>query len=267
MSEVTIAPALDAFGRACVRLEPGSESGGIRPGNPNQGGYHNSRRRLLELGKGGDYSLRYVWDKRGNDTRARAFDWTFPDAQAGRYGTIRKYGNRVRTAYERNDPRLVGWREVLIRTDRGIEGFDFVGRYVRTPDDTHGWHGHFSIMNEFVDDTWPYTNMLSILSGEDPDMANLEDIDKQRIASAEWRLHHLLQLDATAENDPFGGTYDLKLVTFILDLANVVKGIDQRVQQLGGGIDADTFEVVHERVMRRILGEADGATPAPGGGV
>ena len=256
---VTIAPTLDAFGRACVRLEPGSQSGGIAPGNSKQGGYHNSRQRLLELEKGGDYSLRYPWDNRGNATRARAFDWTFPDAQAGRYGTIRKYGNRVRDAYNRRDARLTGWREVLIRTDAGIQGFDFVGWYTRTPDDTHGWHGHFSIMNEFVDEQWPYDNMLSILSGEDPDMA-LEGDDRRWVKNADHYLWKLHTLEAEIPiND--GGTLDSELVPALVKLFDDVEEIRETVATLSaGGID----EAMLERVVRRVLGGVDGAVPPAG---
>lgn len=255
---VTISPELDAFGRACVRMEPGTQSGGILPGNPNQGGYHNSRRKLIELGRSKDYSLRHPWDKRGNDTRARGFDWTFPDAQSGRYGTIRKYGNRVRAAYERRDPLLTGWREVLIRTDRGIEGFDFVGWFVRTPDDTHGWHGHFSIMNEFVDEAWPYNNMLSVLSGqtEGEDMA-LDADEKRLLDNADkylWKLH-TLEPEVPING---GGTLNSELVHALVKLFDDVEEIRERVSTpSAGGID----EAMLERVVRKVLGGVDGAVP------
>ena len=256
---VTIAPTMEAFARECVRLSPGSQNGGIAPGDPNQGGYHNSRDKLRALGKTGDYSLRHPWDNRGNSSRARAFDWTFPDAQAGRYDTIRRYGNRVRDAYNRRDYRLTGWREVLIRTDAGIQGFDFVGWYVRTPDGTHGWHGHFSIMNEFVDEVWPYNNMLSILRGDPPGGVNVAlDADEKRLLDNAdkylWKLHDL------ESRVPIngGGTLDSKLVPALVKLFADVEEIREAVATLEvGGVTEEMLE----RVVRRVLGGVDGAVP------
>lgn len=252
---VTIAPLMDEFARRCLRLEPGTQDGGIAPGDPNQGGYHNSREKLLALGKTGDYSLRHPWDKRGNPSRARAFDWTFPDAQAGRYGTIRKYGNRVRDAFHRRDPRLTGWREVLIRTDQGIQGFDCVEWFIRTPDATHGWHGHFSAMNEFVDEGWLYDNMISVLSGEDAAMA-LSAEETRLVKNADaylWKLH---TLDPRVPiND---GTLNSDLVPALVKLFDDVEEIRETVAALQAG---GVTEEMHERVMRKILGGVDGAVP------
>lgn len=250
---VTIAPTLDAFARSCVRLEPGTQNGGIAPGDPNQGGYHNSREKLLALGKGGDYSLRHPWDKRGNASRARAFDWTFPDAQAGRFGTIRKYGNRVRDAYGRRDARLTGWREVLIRTDAGIQGFDFAEWYTRTPDGSHGWHGHFSIMNEFVDEAWPYDNMLSILR-DDPLGGDDVDANQNRMLSNAdkylWKLHDLEEEVPINE----GGTLHSKLVPALVKLFDDVEEIRETlaVLQAPGAITQEQLDLAVRRALRSI---------------
>ncbi len=149
-------------------LEPGTVWY-IDPSSQNAGGYHNSRNRLRAIGRGNDYSLRLPGDQGGDGNKYCALDWVFPTAQRGSFAQIRKYGNRIRAAYERRDPRLTGWREVLIRTDRGIEGFDFQGWFIRTPDDTHGWHGHFSVLRENVDIAAVYENMESILAGESLD--------------------------------------------------------------------------------------------------
>ena len=131
------------------------------------GGYHQSRNRLYAIGKTNDYSVRLDADKRGNGDRWAAVDWVFGDAQAGNFGRIRMYGDRVRAAHARRDPRLAGWREVLIRSSDGIRGYDFTGSWpIRVPDDTHGWHAHFSILRENVDIAAVYQNMISILSGE-----------------------------------------------------------------------------------------------------
>lgn len=55
-----------------------------------------------------------------------------------------------------------------------------------------------------------------------------EDMDGNQdrlLRSAEWRLHHLLQLDPTAESDPFGGTYNIPLV-------DLLKRVDENVAAL-----------------------------------
>lgn len=250
---VTIAPTLNAFASGCLRLEPGTQNGGIAPGDPNQGGYHNSREKLLQLGKGGDYSLRHPWDKRGNASRARAFDWTFPDAQAGRFGTIRKYGNRVRAAYNRRDARLTGWREVLIRTDAGIQGFDFAEWYTRTPDGTHGWHGHFSIMNEFVDETWPYTNMLSILSGQEIDVALTPD-EVRKLTNCDTYLWYMNDLEPEIPINGNGDVLDSALVRALRKLFTDVQEIRGTVEalQAPGAITQDMLDLAVRRALRSI---------------
>jgi hypothetical protein len=162
----TRSPRMEAFALACLRLVPGTKSGGIDPASSSAGGYHQSRNRLMSIGKTNDYSVRLAADRRGDGDRFCAWDWTFPDAQAGRYATIKMIGNRIRAAWQRRDPRLTGWREVLIRSDDGIAGYDFQPFSYRTPDDSHGWHGHFSVLRENVDVQGVYDNMFSIVSGE-----------------------------------------------------------------------------------------------------
>lgn len=162
----SVSPATQRFVERLLALAPGTQNGGIVPGDPNQGGYHNSRNKLYALGKTNDYSVRLAADKRGNGDRFCGIDWTFPEAQRGDFSRIRFYGNRVRDAWNRRDPRLAGWREVLIRSDDGIAGYDFQPFSFRTPDSSHGWHGHFSVLRENVDTPAVYDNMISILAGE-----------------------------------------------------------------------------------------------------
>ncbi len=97
-----------------------------------------------------------------------AVDLTFRSAQAGNSATIRKYGSRVRAAWLARDPRLKGWREVLIQgdSDAPADGYDFVSWTERTPDSTHTWHGHFSVQRKYVATRSVYEAMLSILRGE-----------------------------------------------------------------------------------------------------
>lgn len=131
-------------------------------------GYHNSRAELLRDRLYDDYSIQLPDDKLGPDEYGAAFDWTFRSAQAGDFAHIAKFGGRIARAWRMRDPRLRGWREVLIQADMDSppEGFDFVGWYTRTPDNTHRWHGHFSILRRYINH-WPtYAGMLQILEGK-----------------------------------------------------------------------------------------------------
>ena len=118
-----------------------------------------------------DYSVRLADDKVGGTSLEQfgaATDWTFRSAQAGNFANIRKYGGRIAIAFANRDPRLKGWREVLIQADndKPPEGFDFVSWSTRTPDSTHEWHGHFSCLRKFLHTLSVFQAMLSILRGE-----------------------------------------------------------------------------------------------------
>src|SRR5512139_263740 len=110
-------------------------------------GYHNSRRNLLANPEWrNDYSIQLAADKLGPDDKGAAYDWTFKSAQRGDYSRILVFGDRIEAAFNARDPRLAGWREVLIQADPDdqAEGFDFQGWYRRTPDNSHTWHMHAS---------------------------------------------------------------------------------------------------------------------------
>lgn len=121
-----------------------------------------------------DYSTRDAEDRRGPRNKTRASDWTFRDAQAGDFTDFAKYGDRLLAAYRANDPRLAGWREYLGRistpvTVNGVStrrvGIDFRHRYLRIPDSTHDWHGHFSEDTEQVESFWNKWALLTIMAG------------------------------------------------------------------------------------------------------
>jgi hypothetical protein len=164
-SPARITPALWHFVESCLALQPGTQNGGTFADKP---GYHNTRNNLINQGRTNDYSVRYGPDKLGPGDKTAAFDWTFPDAQNGQYGTIIRYGERVREAHRTNDPRAYGFREVLIQADwdNDAEGYDFYLDSTRTPDSTHLWHGHFSVLRQFLNDVNAMNGMLSILAGE-----------------------------------------------------------------------------------------------------
>lgn len=182
------------FRTYCLWLEPGSQDvdSGIYA---NKAGYHNTRKNLLANPNWrNDYSIRLPADKEGPADKAAAFDWTFRTAQGGNYSRIIFYSDRVEAAFNRRDPRLYGFREVLCQADTDLqaEGFDFVSWTTRTPDDSHLWHMHFSKLRKYINDRRSYDAMLSILSGqsladwEDEGMATLDSEDLTNIARAVW---------------------------------------------------------------------------------
>ncbi|BCJ55212.1 hypothetical protein Asp14428_66870 [Actinoplanes sp. NBRC 14428] len=151
---------------AMEKLEPGSLLGGILADKP---GYHNTRDRLRQQGRRWDYSIRWPRDRRGPGDEAAAIDWTFPDAQAGHFGTIARYSKRLRDAGRVEDPRTYAMREFYGNTDRDreVEGWDFVrDKVAHSSDDTHLWHIHISVRRAYVNDRKAIDAIVSILSGE-----------------------------------------------------------------------------------------------------
>lgn len=118
-----------------------------------------------------DYSIHLADDKVGGtwlEQYGAAVDWTSLSAQAGNYEKFKRYGTRVRAAWQAKDPRLKGWREVLCQgdSDPTADGYDFVYWTQRTPDLSHTWHMHFSCLRKYLASLNVYKAMLSILRGE-----------------------------------------------------------------------------------------------------
>lgn len=131
-------------------------------------GYHCDRNTLLATPAWvNDYSIRLPADKRGPGQYGAAVDWTFRSAQNGDFKNISKYGSRIEAAFKARDPRLKGWREVLLQADMDAppEGFDFQTWTTRVPDATHMWHFHFSELRENVELYENKIAMLSVLRG------------------------------------------------------------------------------------------------------
>jgi len=157
------------FMEQLVAMEPGTINSGVYA---NKAGYHNARNSLLARPEWrSDYSIRLAADKRGPGDKASAGDWTFPAAQAGDFSRIRVYGARIHEAFRRRDPRLKGWREVLIQADNDLqaEGYDFQTWTTRTPDATHAWHGHFSELREYIESYDNKRRMLTVLGWVPPE--------------------------------------------------------------------------------------------------
>ncbi|GIJ46529.1 hypothetical protein Val02_34150 [Virgisporangium aliadipatigenens] len=248
-----ITAALWYFVESCLAMHPGTQYGGTFADKP---GYHNTRNNLYNQGRTNDYSVRLAADKAGPGDKCAAFDWTFPDAQSGRYGTIIQYGERVRSAYWARDPRLRGWREVLIQADwdESAEGYDFTSWSERTPDSSHLWHAHFSCLRQYLNDITVMNGMLSILWGESLEtwnngqskyggnMAEFTDEMARKIHNSDnylWR--GLTQLDdvvVDVRSATGTGTVDNKFAKqfkqLVADVAELKK------QTTFGGVDGST---------------------------
>ncbi|MEV6599949.1 LysM domain-containing protein [Actinoplanes sp. NPDC051346] len=151
--------------RGLDQLEPASRLGGIYADKP---GYHNTRDRLKARRLWRDYSIRLPRDRRGPGDEAAAIDWTFPDAQDGRYATIAKYSKRLLDAGRLRDPRTYAMREFYGNTDwdHSVEGWDFVRSRAASSDRSHLWHIHISVRRAFVNDERAIEAVLSILRAE-----------------------------------------------------------------------------------------------------
>lgn len=146
-------------------LEPKSALGGILARKP---GYHDTRKHHKQVGRTDDYSIRWDLDKQGPDDESAAIDWTFRDAQAGDYTTIKKYSARLLAAGRANDPRTYAMREFYGNADfdRDVEGWDFVRDQAASSDSSHLWHIHISIRRAYVTSAKAIDAILSILKGE-----------------------------------------------------------------------------------------------------
>jgi hypothetical protein len=173
------------FMQQLLALEPGTQNGGIYA---NKAGYHNARSNLQASPQwSNDYSIRLPADRRGPADKAAGYDWTFPEAQRGDYRRIMLYGRRIAVAFAGRDPRLAGWREVLVQADpdANAEGYDFVTWTTRTPDSSHLWHMHLSELRQFTEDRANKEAMLSVLRGEEETMP-ITDEDAKKVARETW---------------------------------------------------------------------------------
>jgi hypothetical protein len=148
-----------------LALQPGTRRGGIYA---DKSGYHNTRA-ANEARWPGDYSIKDPPDRGGPPDKAAAYDWTFPDAQAGHYETISRYARRLLAASrDTHDPRLKGWREWFGQTDDDsrVEGWDLRYRQASTSNSSHLWHIHVSENRNRVGDYDNKRALLSVLKGE-----------------------------------------------------------------------------------------------------
>ncbi len=160
-----VTDALWWFWEQLHALVPGSELGGIYA---NKRGYHNTRANNRRNWPG-DYSIRDAIDQGGPDDKAAAVDWTFPDAQSGRYGTINVYSQRLWNAsVDQREWRLDCLREWYGQTDNdtAVEGYDLRYDKAVSSDPSHLWHIHFSFNRiHVVEQSWMQA-VIDVLSGK-----------------------------------------------------------------------------------------------------
>jgi len=239
-----------------LALEPGTENSGIAGDKP---GYHNSRENLIAEGLTNDYSIRSAVDKLGAGWAGAANDWTFHDAQRGDYSTIMKYMVRIRDAFNRRDPRLTGWREVLGQADPDAtaEGYDFVGWYTRTPDDSHLWHIHFSIQRAYTQEWSTFAAMLSILRGEPLELwlhgmvagmiTNLDDLAKVVTTGA---------LVSRPLNEKSTDATERDLFFHLVKMGNTAAGIRAALDRVPTAV-VEALKPVIAAEVARALGQLD----------
>jgi hypothetical protein len=241
-----VTPAQRWFIDQLLDLEPGSEDVDAG-GYSHKPGYHDTvAHNDARAGTGKDYSTRDPEDRRGPHNKGRARDWTFRDAQAGNFTDFAKYGDRLLAAYRRNDPRLGGWREYLGRVSTPVTvnsvstrrvGIDFRHRYLRIPDDSHDWHGHFSEDTEQVESFWNKWALLTIMADwsladwqqsiEEEFMAALSDKDQQALI---WRVEGLASGRLAVAGGPTAGEP--------IVLTATLRALEQKVAALGTAVGA-----------------------------
>ena len=155
------------------RLEPtNSDNGGTFA---NKAGYHNAGENLPDHGAGNaktDHSIRRAPDRTGAWWKkfSSAHDWTFRDAQAGKYATIDKYTTRLVNAMR--DPNDLRPDDVYAYTLGQMDGDTVVEGYNEYTDDdetsadkTHNWHRHDSFRRNIIGQFWAMWKALTIDMG------------------------------------------------------------------------------------------------------
>jgi hypothetical protein len=138
--------------------EPAAAMAGIVGNTAHRGGYHRSRRWLLDNGKSEDYSVESPDDKLGNEWACCGLDIGMPLALES------KITHRFVSACVVNDPRVYALREVIGTYD-GIHvcGYNRIStpggsrsqvgfRATNYADSSHLSHMHLSILRRYADD-------------------------------------------------------------------------------------------------------------------
>lgn len=148
-------------------MEPNAQLGGFVAAKR---GFHSSGA-YNEANFPGDYSIRDAVNRSGPwwRTHCSALDWTFPDAQAGSYGRIALYSQRLdRSGRDPADPRLdLILFEWYGQTDNDteVEGWNELRDEYASSDPSHLWHIHLSFLRSKCGDFWAMWALLTVLMG------------------------------------------------------------------------------------------------------
>lgn len=148
------------FRDQCTAL--GGVSGGIYA---DKKGFHNTVNNNLTK-YAPEYSTALPILLQGPRNCARAFDWTFPEAQTKLYFRINMYCQRLMDASLAHDPRLRGLYEWFGTKDGANIGYNVYKDRPSSSDDTHDWHIHFSFITAYLLDWAGVQGVHSVLKGE-----------------------------------------------------------------------------------------------------
>ncbi len=218
------------------------EHGGVwvrQPGSHADAGW-------LKVNRPNDYSLRGPLQQNGPQQYGRAWDWTFPSAQAGNYAEIVKYSARIRKAWNEGDPRTYPLFEVLCEADNDYdpEGYVFYPvKDFRVPDRTHKWHIHLGILTAYINDWDAMRGLRSLFAGEpiQPPVINIPDIggeDTMEFVYASGRGWALFSSDRRVFNGAI----------LTQDEANAVARVLGRSARVISASDYDTFSAILARM-------------------
>jgi hypothetical protein len=221
------------------RLEPKSQLGGIYAF---KSGYHGTRDDNKKNWPG-NYSIVDSEDKGGPSDKSGALDWTFPDAQSGRYDTIIKYTKRLlASAQDPKDTRLSGWREFYGQADKDthVEGWDCRYCLAATSDPSHLWHLHFSEDRDKVESYDNKNALLSVLQGEtwEDYMSGLTPQQADNLTAIDKRLYGIFDNEPTVTFKTADGVSRTETNNNYV----VLKDLQDRIAVLEvGGVDEDAL--------------------------
>jgi len=148
------------FSEQCLAIA--GVSGGIYADKP---GFHNTVK--INLVKWpNNYSVALPILRAGPQDKARAFDWTFPEAKTKNYFRINLYSQRLMDASRARDPRLRALYEWFGTKDGANIGFNVYKNVFSSSDDSHDWHIHFSFITAYLLDWAGVQAVISVLRGE-----------------------------------------------------------------------------------------------------
>ena len=150
------------FQAECLKL--GGVSGGIYA---NKKGFHNTVNNNLATWPD-NYSVNPAIPELRNGPRdkARAFDWTFSEAQTKNYFRINKFCTLLDAASRARDPRLRWLYEWFGTKDGANIGWNVWKNRFSSSDDSHDWHIHFSVVTAYLLNQAGPSGVLSVLKGE-----------------------------------------------------------------------------------------------------